>query len=61
MYALENAIMSTALQHRYRPGWQSGFIGFALPFLPTKLTDFINLNWGVKGVLPAGVVKQRKA
>ena len=59
--ALQDAIMSTAPQSRYRPGWQSSLVGLSMSFLPTKWIDFIVLNWCVKGVSPAGIVKQRKA
>ena len=56
--ALEHAVMSTAPQIRYRPGWQSSIILFPMSMLPAGIVDWITSKLSNLKVLPAGVSKQ---
>ena len=56
--ALKHAVMNTAPQIRYRPGWQSSSIMFPLSRGPAWFLDFIMIRRTLTGVLPAGVCKQ---
>ena len=55
---LQHAVISTAPQIRYRPGWQSTFIFFPLSMMPAWITDRLLGNMNRPAVLPAGVSKQ---
>ena len=58
--ALQHAVISTAPNIRYRPGWQSSLLLFPLSMLPAWLTD-LALNIVKRPyVTPAGVSKQLK-
>ncbi|CAF0822937.1 unnamed protein product [Didymodactylos carnosus] len=56
---IQHAVSSRKPMIRYRPGWQSSFLVFALEFLiPTRLTDFILQLIYFSGERPAAVNRQ---
>ena len=58
--ALQHAVMSSAPQIRYRPGWQSSLIFFPLSVVPAWLADLFYAKTRALDVLPVGIEKQLK-
>jgi 11-cis-retinol dehydrogenase len=56
--ALKHAVMNTAPHIRYRPGWQSSILMFALSQGPAWLADFIIDKGNRAAVTPVGVRDQ---
>jgi NAD(P)-dependent dehydrogenase (short-subunit alcohol dehydrogenase family) len=56
--ALQHAVMNSAPQIRYRPGWQSSVIFFPLSMLPAWFVDWFLASLGKPKTLPASVYKQ---
>jgi hypothetical protein len=56
--AIQHAVMNTAPQIRYRPGWQSGVVLFPISMLPAWITDWLLSNLTKSKLLPASVAKQ---
>jgi NAD(P)-dependent dehydrogenase (short-subunit alcohol dehydrogenase family) len=56
--ALSHAAMNTVPQIRYRPGWQSGTLMFALSMCPAWFADIVIKNFNTASVTPAGVRNQ---
>ncbi|UJR14569.1 hypothetical protein I4U23_001565 [Adineta vaga] len=56
--ALKHAVMNSAPQIRYRPGWQSSYVMFPLSRGPAWLTDKLMIRPTLKGTPPAGLRKQ---
>ena len=53
--ALKHAVMNTRPHIRYRPGWQSGLLMFALSRAPAWLADLVIAQVTPCGIVPAGV------
>ena len=55
---LEHAVLNSAPEIRYRPGWQAKFFFFPLSVLPTWLTDAVLIGVMHDDIQPAGLTKQ---
>jgi NAD(P)-dependent dehydrogenase (short-subunit alcohol dehydrogenase family) len=58
--ALTHAVMNTAPHIRYRPGWQSSTVMFALSMVPAWFADFIIKITNTASAIPVGVRNQLK-
>ena len=56
--ALRHAVMNSAPQIRYRPGWQSSLFCFPLSIIPAWIADFILIKMNSTSIQPAGLVNQ---
>ena len=56
--ALRHAVMNSAPRIRYRPGWQSGIVMFALAQCPAWLADIIVKFFNTASAIPPGVRNQ---
>jgi len=56
--ALQHAVMNTAPEIRYRPGFQSSLFFFPLSMLPAEFVDWILARLSKSTTLPASVAKQ---
>jgi NAD(P)-dependent dehydrogenase (short-subunit alcohol dehydrogenase family) len=57
--ALRHAVMNSAPQIRYRPGWQSSFFFFPLSILPAWMADFVLIKSRGLDASPTGLLKQK--